>query len=88
MNHRKTLLVTALLVAGATFAVGSFAQTATAVAPAPQAAAPSGGISRRSLFIAAVAVVPPTLRDPEGDGSETIPPTEAASADVDPTEEE
>jgi len=38
--------------------------------------------------IAAVAVVPPTLRDPEGDGSETIPPTEAASADVDPTEEE
>jgi rhodanese-related sulfurtransferase len=41
MNHRKTLLVTALLVAGATFAVGSFAQTATAVAPAPQAAAPA-----------------------------------------------
>lgn len=38
--------------------------------------------------IAAVAVVPPTLRDPEGDGSETIPPPEAASADVDPTEEE
>ena len=45
MNHRKTLLVTALLVAGATFAVGSFAQTATAVAPAPQAAAPGAELS-------------------------------------------
>jgi rhodanese-related sulfurtransferase len=41
MNYRKTLLVTALLLAGATFAVGSIAQTATAVAPAPQAAAPA-----------------------------------------------
>jgi DNA gyrase subunit A len=38
--------------------------------------------------IAAVAVVPPTLQDPEGDGSETISATEAANSDVDPTEAE
>jgi rhodanese-related sulfurtransferase len=41
MNYRKPLLVTALLLAGATIAVSSIAQTATAVAPAPQAAAPA-----------------------------------------------
>lgn len=41
MNYRKPLLVTALLLAGATIAVSAIAQTATAVAPAPQAAAPA-----------------------------------------------
>jgi rhodanese-related sulfurtransferase len=40
MNHRKTLLFTALFVAGATFGLAASAQTA-AVAPAPQAAAPA-----------------------------------------------
>ena len=40
MNHRKTLLFTALFAVGATFGIAASAQTA-AVAPAPQAAAPA-----------------------------------------------
>ena len=48
MNHRKTLLVTALLVAGATFAVGSFAQTATPSRPRPRPRRPRRATRRRS----------------------------------------